>query len=75
MFNNDSHKLLVAFHERHQSLKGDGYRDCTTAFTSKFHYIKMRHRNGNYVSILANYDECSLTQRTNGKVTHYEEMR
>ena len=75
MFNNFSQKLLVAFHERHQSLKGDGYKDYTSTSTSWFHYIKMRHSNGNYVSLLANYEECSLTQRTNGKVTYYAKMR
>lgn len=67
-------KLLVAFHERHQSLLSDGYRDIINSNNDKWHYIKMHHNNGTYISLTAYYDDNSIIQRTNGKVTHCEKM-
>lgn len=32
----------------------------------------MRHYNGNYITLTANYRVCDIVQRTNGKVVHSE---
>lgn len=67
-------KLLVAFHERHQSLLSDGYRDIIHSYNDSWYYIKMRHNNGTYISLTAYYDDNSIIQRTNGRVTHNETL-
>lgn len=68
-------KLVVAFDERRHSLMQDGYNIITSTYTDKFMYNKFRHSNGNYVSIIARIDDCSITQRTNGRVVYYEKVR
>lgn len=67
-------KLVVAFDERRHSLMQDGYNIITSTYTDKFMYNKFRHSNGNYVSIIAYIDDCSIVQRTNGKVVHNEKV-
>ena len=54
-------KLVVAFDERRHSLMQDGYNIITSTYTDKFMYNKFRHSNGNYVSIIAYIDDCSIT--------------
>ena len=66
------HKLEVAFNERLLSLLEDGYRDIIDYHTKEYRYIKLRHANGNYVSIIAYYRIGYLVQRTNGVITHDE---
>ena len=68
------HKLEVAFNERHHSLIQDGYRDIIDTSNKDFRYIKLRHANGNYVSIIAYYRDGYLVQRTNGVITHDEKV-
>ena len=68
------HKLQVAFNERHQSLIKDGYRGIIDYHTKEYRYVKLRHANGNYVSIIAYYRVGYLVQRTNGIITHDEKM-
>ena len=68
------HKLKVALDERHRSLIQDGYRDIFVTSNNEFEYIKLRHSNGNYVSLIANYSDCYLVQRTNGVITHDEKV-
>lgn len=68
-------KLVVAFSERRHSLMQDGYNIITSSYTDKFMYNKFRHSNGNYVSIIAYIDDCSIVQRTNGIVVHNEKVR
>lgn len=68
-------KLVVAFDERRHSLMKDGYNIVTSTYTDKFMYNKFRHTNGNYVSIIAHIDDCSIIQRTNGRIVHYEKVR
>lgn len=68
------HKLEVAFNERHQSLIKDGYRDIIDSHTKEYRYIKLRHDNGNYISIIAYYRIGLLVQRTNGVITHDEKV-
>lgn len=68
------HKLQVAFNERHHSLIQDGYRDVIDCNTKEYRYIKLRHANGNYVSIIAYYRIGYLVQRTNGIITHDEKV-
>lgn len=67
-------KLVVAFDERRHSLMQDGYNIITSTYTDKFMYNKFRHSNGNYVSIIAYIDDCSIVQLTNGKVVHNEKV-
>lgn len=70
-----SSRLMVAFNQRHHSLTTDGYYDIHTATTHGLHYVKMRHFNGNVVSLCADFYDYILTQRTQGKVVHTEVIR
>lgn len=65
-------KVLVAFNERHQSLIKDGYRDLYSSASLFNYYVKMSHRNGNIVFLVAYYKTYTITQRTNGKLVHEE---
>lgn len=65
-------KLLVVFNERHQTLIKDGYRDVFSANLFDARVVRMRHTNGNYITLTANYRVCDIVQRTNGKVVHCE---
>lgn len=67
-------KLVVAFDERRHSLMQDGYYIIVSSYTDKFMYNKFRHSNGNYVSIIAHIDDCSIVQRTNGRIVHNEKV-
>lgn len=68
------HKLEVAFNERLLSLVEDGYHCVIDTSNKEFKYIKLRHANGNYVSIIAYYRIGYLVQRTNGVITHDEKV-
>lgn len=68
------HKLKVVLDERHRSLIKDGYRDIIDTSNKEFRYIKLRHANGNYVSIIAYFRDGYLVQRTNGIITHDEKV-
>ena len=57
-------RLMVVFNERHHSLIKDGY----------LVYCKMYHSNGNYISLTAYTDIYEIVQRTNGVITHEEEV-
>lgn len=70
----NNNKLMVAFLERHHSLLQDGYRDVIISDTYGVHYCKMRHANGNYVSLTAYPDDNVLVQRSNGVIVHEEKM-
>lgn len=63
-------QLLVALYERHQSLLQDGYTDISNTNLQDSCFIRMRHRNGNYISLCANYRDFSIIQRTNGLIVH-----
>ena len=67
-------KLLAALQERCQSLIHDGYSIIYTTDNKGWHYVKLRHSNGNYVSVIAYSNDCSIVQRTNGHVVHYEKV-
>lgn len=67
-------KLVVTFNERHHSLIKDGYVDVVSTDCSGIRYVKMYHPNGNYVSLTAYYHDYSIVQRTNGIITHDEEV-
>lgn len=68
-------RLMVAFNQRHHSLTTDGYYDICASYTTDFHYVKMRHFNGNVISLCADFYDYILTQRTQGKVVHTEVIR
>lgn len=65
-------RLMVAFNERHHSLLYDGYDDIYETCTPVFYYVKMRHFNGNVISLCADFHDYTLTQRTQGKIVHKE---
>lgn len=67
-------KLLAALRLRCQSLIEDGYSIIFTTDTKGWYYIKLHHRNGNYVSVIAYYDDYSIIQRTNGLIVHDEKV-
>lgn len=68
-------KLMVAFNQRHHSLTTDGYYDIHVASTHGLSYVKLRHFNGNIVSLCADFYDYTLTQRTQGKIVHKEIIR
>lgn len=68
-------RLMVAFNERHHSLITDGYLDVINTNRNGIVYCKMYHANGNYVSITAYTDSYEIVQRTNGVISHHEEVR
>lgn len=37
-------------------------------------FTKMRHRNGNIVIITCDYERRTITQKTNGRIVHTEEV-
>lgn len=67
-------KLLAALRMRCQSLIQDGYTIIFNVDTKKLYYIKLHHRNGNTISLLASSDDCRIVQRTNGIVVHDEKV-
>lgn len=67
--------LLAALKERCQSLIKDGYTILYRADGIGWHYIKLHHSNGNYVSLHAMCECNRLVQRTNGIIVHDEKMR
>lgn len=68
-------RLMVTFNERHHSLITDGYLDVINTNRNGVVYCKMYHPNGNYVSITAYIDTYEIVQRTNGVISHEEEVR
>lgn len=65
-------RARAAFHERLRSLQGDNYH---TSFVSSglgnsMWFAKLRHHNGNHVTLCAWPDKNLLIQRTNHIVTH-----
>ena len=67
-------KLVVAFDERRHSLMKDGYNIITSTYTNRCMYNKFRQSSGKDVSSSAYINDCSIVQRTNGKVVHNEKV-
>lgn len=62
------------YKHRRDDLLSEGY---TILFehTDKFGvFTKLRHRNGNIVIITCDYERRTITQKTNGKIVHTEEV-
>ena len=75
MVNFDSKmKCLVALSERIQGLLDDGYHTIFDYHDNYMTYWKLRHRNGNIISIKLNLVDGIITQCTNGKQTHTEKV-
>lgn len=75
MVNFDSKmKCLVALSERIQGFLDDGYQTIFDYHDDNLTYWKLRHRNGNIISIKLNLVDGIITQCTNGKQTHTEKV-
>lgn len=75
MVNFDSKmKCLVALSERIQGFLDDGYQTIFDYHDDNLTYWKLRHRNGNIISIKLNFVDGIITQCTNGKQTHTEKV-
>ena len=75
MVNFDSKmKCLVALSERIQGFLDDGYQTIFDYHDNYMTYWKLRHRNGNIISIKLNLIDGIITQCTNGKQTHTEKV-
>lgn len=67
-------RVLSAVEYRRQSLIEDGYKVLFEHQDDIGYFVKMRHRNGTIVSLMANTKDGTIRQTTNGKVTHSEKM-
>lgn len=68
-------KGLVRLAERAQGFLDDGYMIMFQTKGKYDCYIKLRHPNGNIVSLQYDAVNGNLTQRTNGRETHQEKVR
>ena len=66
--------VLSAVENRRQSLLEDGYKVLFEHQDDLGYFVKMRHRNGTIVSLMASTKDGTIKQTTNGKVTHSEKM-
>lgn len=71
---NSKMKCLVALSERIQGFLDDGYQIIFDYQDNYMTYWKLRHRNGNIISIKLNMVDGIITQCTNGKQTHTEKV-
>ena len=62
------------YQQRRDDLLSEGYTMIFehTDFVGVF--SKLRHRNGNIVIITCDYERRTITQKTNGKIVHTEEV-
>ena len=62
------------YQQRRDDLLSEGYAIMFehTDFVGVF--SKLRHRNGNIVIITCDYERRTITQKTNGKIVHTEEV-
>lgn len=62
------------YQQRRDDLLSEGYTMLFehTDFVGVF--SKLRHRNGNIVIITCDYERRTITQKTNGKIVHTEEV-
>lgn len=67
-------RVLSAVEYRRQSLIEDGFRVLFEHQDDIGYFVKMRHRNGTIVSLMANIKDGTIKQTTNGKVTHTEKV-
>lgn len=67
-------KCLVALSERIQGFIDDGYQTIFDYHDNNLTYWKLRHRNGNIISIKLDLVDGIITQCTNGKQTHTEKV-
>lgn len=67
-------KCLVALSERVQGFLDDGYQTIFDYHDNNLTYWKLRHRNGNIISIKLDLVDGILTQCTNGNQTHTEKV-
>lgn len=67
-------KCLVALSERVQGFLDDGYQTMFDYHNNDMVYWKLRHRNGNIISIKLDLIDGIITQYTNGKQAHTEKV-
>lgn len=67
-------EIGTKYQRRRDDLIAEGYNVLFehTDFVGVF--AKLRHRNGNIVIITCDYEQRTITQKTNGKVVHTEKV-
>ena len=68
-------EIGTKYQQRRDDLLSEGYNVLFehTDFVGVF--TKLRHRNGNIVIITCDYEQRTITQKTNGRVVHTETLR
>ena len=68
-------KGLVRLAERTQGFLEDGYSIMFQHKDQSLCLVKLRHPNGNIITLSFDSDNGIISQRTNGRETHLETMR
>lgn len=69
-------RVLVGsqFESRRNDLLAEGWGIVFERFDQYGAFCKLRHRNGKFITLSCDYGAGSITQKTNGKVTHVQAM-
>lgn len=62
------------FEHRRNDLLAEGWGIMFERYDQYGGFCKLRHRNGKIITLSCDYGTGKLTQKTNGKVTHMQEM-
>lgn len=68
-------KGLATLVQRVQDLICDGYTIFIKYHDASVALVRMRHTNGNTITLKYNIHKSLITQTTNGKITHSQEVR
>lgn len=68
----DTQKMMIRdYEERLRSLVYDGYQFRHETRNDRFFFARLKHMsNGNSITIVLNFEDMTLTQKTNMVVTH-----
>lgn len=67
-------KGLVSLAERTQGFLQDGYQIMFEHKDESLCMVKLKHQNGNVITLSYNIVNGTITQRTNGRETHQEKV-
>lgn len=74
VFNSLRDMITRDYVERLRSLLSDGYLCVHSTQLPNMYYSKLRHHfNGNIITLVANFDKCTLKQISKGKVKFSKE--
>ena len=62
------------FEHRRNDLLSDGWSVMFEHFDEFGAFTKLRHRNGSIITIACDYGRQTITQKTDGKVTHVQTL-